>query len=162
MLRKPYARSRDSKGSRTNVPPVSQAEAQVERGGHEAVGEGEDGWPARAGLMSGVAGRVAARPLVALRLPQGGELGDQPVHVDGGQSGQLGELGGAVLLLACAARGSRLAARVKGDHERTPATFGQTVSVKSTGRLMVLTAGAAIRITGAGLPWHRRGAGLAD
>jgi hypothetical protein len=30
---------------------------------------------------------MAARPLLALGLPQGGELGDQLVQVGGGQSG---------------------------------------------------------------------------
>jgi hypothetical protein len=34
---------------------VGQAEAQVEHGGHDAVGEGEDGWPAGAGLVPRVA-----------------------------------------------------------------------------------------------------------
>jgi len=58
---------------------VGQAEAQVEHGGHDAVGEGEDGWPAGAGLVPGVAGGMGACPLLALRLPQGGELGDQLV-----------------------------------------------------------------------------------
>ena len=57
---------------------LGQAEAQVEHSGHDAVGEGEDRWPAGAGLVPGVAAgrrwRVAARPLLALGLPQGGEL----------------------------------------------------------------------------------------
>jgi len=35
---------------------VGQAEAQVEHRGHDAVGEGEDRWPAGAGLVPGVAG----------------------------------------------------------------------------------------------------------
>ena len=78
---------------------VGQAQSQVEHGGHDAVGEGEDGWPAGAGPVPGVAGRMAAGPLLALGLPQGGQLGDQPVQVAGGQSGQLGERRGAARLL---------------------------------------------------------------
>jgi hypothetical protein len=50
--------------------------------------------------VPGVAGGMGARPLLALGLPQGGELGDQLVQVAGGQPGQLGkELRGVVLLL---------------------------------------------------------------
>jgi hypothetical protein len=79
---------------------VGQAEAQVEDGGHDAVGEGEDGWPARAGPVPGVAGGMAARPPLAVGLPQGGELGDQLVQVGGGQPGQLGEVCGAAVLVA--------------------------------------------------------------
>ena len=78
---------------------LGQAEAQVENGGHDAVGEGKDGWPAGAGLVPDVTGRVAARPLLAPGLAQGGELGDQLVQVAGGQSGQLGERRGAALLV---------------------------------------------------------------
>src|SRR6266700_3422013 len=77
---------------------VGQAEAQVEHGGHDAVGEGEEWWPAGAGLVPGVAGRVAAGPLLALGLPQGGELGDELVQVAGGQPGQLGERRGAAVM----------------------------------------------------------------
>ena len=77
---------------------VGQAEAQVEDGGHDAVGEGEDGWPARAGPVPGVAGGMAAHPPLAPGLPQGGELGDQLVQVGGGQPGQLGEVCGAAVL----------------------------------------------------------------
>jgi hypothetical protein len=78
---------------------LGQAEAQVEHGGHDAVGEGENGRPAGAGPVPGVAGRMAARFLLAPGLAQGGELGDQLVQVGGGQPGQLGELRGAVLRL---------------------------------------------------------------
>jgi len=78
---------------------VGQAEAQVEHGGHDAVGEGEDGWPAGAGLVPGVAGRVAAGPPLALGLPQDGQLGDQLIHLGGDQPGQLGERRSAVFRL---------------------------------------------------------------
>ena len=59
-------------------------------------GKGKSGWPAGAGLVPGVAGGMAARPLLALGLPQGGELGDQLVQFAGGHPGQLGECRGAV------------------------------------------------------------------
>jgi hypothetical protein len=48
-----------------------QGQAQVERSGHDAVGEGER--PTGAGLVPGVAGGMVARPFLALGLPQGGE-----------------------------------------------------------------------------------------
>jgi hypothetical protein len=86
---------------------VGQAQPQVEHGGHDAVGEGEDGWPAEAGFAAGVAGRMAARPLLALGLPQGSEPGDQLVQVAGGQAGQLGELRGAALLVVADWRARR-------------------------------------------------------
>jgi len=76
----------------------------VEHSGHDA-GRGR-GRPVadRAGPVPGIAGRMAARPLLALGLPQGGELGDQPVQVAGGQPGQLGERCGAALLVVAGRR----------------------------------------------------------
>jgi ABC-2 type transport system permease protein len=50
--------------------------------------------------VPGVAGRVAARPLLALGPPQGGELLDQLIQLGGGQPGQLGDRRRAGVLLA--------------------------------------------------------------
>src|SRR5262249_11178409 len=83
---------------------VGQAGAQVGHGGHDAVGGGGEWWPAGAGLVPGVAGGMAARPLLAPGLPPGGEPGDQLVQVAGGQPGQLGERRGAALLVVAGGR----------------------------------------------------------
>ena len=83
-----------------------RAEAQVEHGGHDAVGEGEGRWPAGAGLVPGVAGGVVARLLLALGLPQRGQLGDQLIQLGGGHPGQLGEYRGAVFLIVAGWRHS--------------------------------------------------------
>jgi hypothetical protein len=47
---------------------------------------------------------MVAHPLLALGLPQGGELGDQLIQADGSEPRQLGERRSAVLRLALRGR----------------------------------------------------------